>query len=134
MPHLEFFVVSESFAVDASTSRVSIFNVLEEVAAVTGRPVAPSMAIVALWNREPGDEGRDFQASVIIHTSGEQTAPPPRRFDVNFRMDDARARTIIHLQNYPTPAPCEIRFELLLNGEHKANHLVRVHVVPAPVQ
>ena len=124
MARLEFFVVSESCAIDAQTNRLSVFNVLESVTAPAFPTLLASLAIVAVWNAEPGDETRDFQASALIHTE------PAQRFDINFKLEKPRARTIVQLQGLPIQAAGTVRFEMLLNGEHKADHIVTAEIVP----
>ncbi len=70
MPKLEYFLICESTSTDQVTNRVSLFNVLENLqvlragAARQQQPsVAPFFEAVSCWNREPGDEERDFQAT-----------------------------------------------------------------------
>ncbi len=135
MPRLEYFLVAESLSVDAATNRVSIFNVLEEVPVpiVPGFPVPlPSMVAIACWVAEPGDETRDFQASFAAHVPGE---PEPRRFEVNFRMLQRRARTVLTLQWLPLTAPGEMLLEVSLNGRAVAHHSISITLaVPAATQ
>jgi hypothetical protein len=122
---LEFFLVAESCVVDAMTNRMSIFHVLEVLYFASFPASIANLAAVAVWNPEPGDSERDFQASLLAHKPGEAK---PERYDVNFRLSEARARTLVHLENYALEQPGTLRFELLLNGEHRASHSVTVAV------
>lgn len=130
MPRLEFFVVSEDVSVDQATNLTSVFSILEEVKAPAFPLLIFRCAATSLWCREPGDEGRDFQVVLRITTPGDE----PREFPTNFRLDHARHRTVQRLQGLPIQRAGELRFEVLLNGEHKASHVVTVEqAVPLDV-
>ena len=74
MPNLEYFLICESLSTDRETNRVSLFNVLEELQ-VLGKeetsaqpvPFPRQLVAVSCWNREPGDENQDYQATLKIH-------------------------------------------------------------------
>ena len=81
-------------------------------------------AAVSLWRLETGDEERDWQVIVRITLPGQG----PQDFPTNFR---ARAGTLRHrvtqrIYGLPLLEQGEVRFELLLNGEHAADHIVTV--------
>ena len=124
MPRLEYFIVAESYALDSQTNRVSIFNVLEDVKA-PHFPAHISLVAIASWNAEPGDQEREFQTSLLIHS-----IDGPHRFDMAFRMPEPRARTVIQLQYLPVVEAGEMRFEILLDGAHAATHTVRAALDP----
>jgi hypothetical protein len=131
MPQLEYFLASESCAIDSQTNRVSIFNVLEEIQAAGFPTLMPGVVAMAVWNAEPGDEQRDFQAVFLVSGPGDEE---PRRFPVNFRIPEARARTLIQIVGYPVNGPGQLRFEVEIDGEHKASHTATISLrVPAPV-
>jgi hypothetical protein len=130
MPHLEYFVVAESFAIDGSTNRVSVFNVLEDISTSAFPTTFPSLVAIASWNAEPGDDARDFQAAFLVRPPG---SAEPRRFDVNFRIPDRRARTLVQVVGLPLVAPGNIEFEVQLNGVHQAGHtavVLEAQIVP----
>jgi len=124
---MEFFVVSEDLSVDQQTNRVSLFNVLEQIAGPNFPLVLPSAAAISLWVAEAGDEGRDFQCMLRI------ILPNARQHDFtsNFRFGARRHRVIQRLQGFPIDEPGVLRFEVLLNGEHKASHEVDVSRIDA---
>lgn len=133
MPKLEYFLICESTSTDRETNRVSLFNVLEDLpvlrAGAAGQqqpPVSPFFEAVSCWNREPGDEEGDFQAILRIHSPDEK----PKDFSMNFKMEQPRHRLSFHFQGMPKLKPGELRFELLLNGEHVAWHTVNVFPPP----
>jgi hypothetical protein len=82
--------------------------------------VIPTAVAVSFWNIEEGDEGRDFQAVVRITTpsgaSNESTT--------NFRMVRPRHRVMNQILGIPVDGTGNVRFELLLNGRHVAEHIV----------
>lgn len=129
MAHMEFFIVSEELSVDQQTNRLSLFNVIEQIAG----PIFPlvwSAVAVSLWVAEPGDEERDFQCTLRVITPGGE----PRDFTSNFtfRSRTRRHRVIQRLQGFSTKEPGLLRFEVLLNGEYKASHQVDVVKIDLP--
>lgn len=122
MAHMEFFVVSEELSVDQQTNRLSLFNVLEQIAGPNFPLVLLSAAAISLWVADAGDDGRDFQCMLrIILPNGRQ-----HEFTSNFRFGARRHRVIQRLQGFPIDEPGVLRFEVLLNGEHQASHEVDV--------
>lgn len=111
---------------DATWNSVSLFNVVEDIqplhSGAAGQPLA-QMVAVSSWNREPGDEDVDFQMILRIHPPGAE----PRDFPMNFRMVGPRQRLTLRMQGAPPLAPGLLRFELLLNGKHIAEHSITVH-------
>jgi len=127
MAHMEFFVVSEDLSVDQQTNRLSLFNVLEQIAGSDFPLVLQSAAAISCWVAEAGDEGRDFQCMLRV------ILPNARQYDFpsNFRFGARRHRVIQRLQGFPIDEPGVLRFEVLLNGEHKASHEVDVSRINA---
>lgn len=112
MAHLEYFLVAEDVSVDQTTNRLSLFNTLEEFQ-TPGFPLLISKCCaVALWQKEPDDEGRDFQCVLRIILPTGQT----HQLETNFRMANPRHRIINRIQGLPILAAGELRFDLLLNG------------------
>jgi hypothetical protein len=125
MPSLEYFLVCESVSTDQETNRVSLFHILEDFQlASPGSPgvVLAQFAAVSCWNREEGDEERDFQALLRIHPPGGEA----KEIAMNFRMERPRQRLTLRFLGIPKMEPGQLRFELLLNGRHVAWHTVNV--------
>jgi hypothetical protein len=122
MARLEFFVISEGVSVDKFTNRLSLFNILEEVANKVFPFQLPHFLAVSMWVMEAGDGERDFQCMLRI------TMPnmPPKEFTTNFRFISRRHRVIQGIQGLPLNEPGMVQFEVLLNGEHAATHEVDV--------
>ena len=121
---LEFFAVAESVSVDQNTNKVSLFEILESV---PFNPQSESNEIrkcvaVSLWRAEDGDEGLDFQVILRMFRPGEE----PSEFATNFSLSGARHRIYTTIVGLPLNAPGELRFEILLNGQHAAEHVVTV--------
>lgn len=126
MPKLEYFLVCESVSIDRDTNRVSHFHVLEELRPVQAEQpghILAQLAAVCCWYEEPDDAGKDFQALLRLHTPDGSS----RDFTLNFRMKSRRQRLVFHLQGIPPVTPGELRFEILLNDRHMAEHIVTVH-------
>jgi hypothetical protein len=122
MARLEFFAVSEGVSVDQFTNRVSIFNILEQLASPEFPFVLASATAVSLWTMEAGDDERDFQCMLrITMPDGAQ-----QEFTSNFKTLMRRHRVIQGIQGFPLTEPGLLRFEVLLNGEHAASHEVDV--------
>ena len=133
MPQLEYFLVCESISTDRETNRVSLFNVLEDLQ-IAGPGTAPQQprllsqfVAVSCWNKEEGDEARDYQLMLRIHVPGEE----PKEFSMNFIMERPRHRLSLGFQGIPNLEPGQLRFELLLNSEHVAWHTVNVFPPPS---
>jgi hypothetical protein len=125
VPRLEYFLVAEDVSIDQATNRISLFNVLDAIRSPFPLLIWKCCA-VALWQQEPGDEGRDFQSVVRV------TAPNGQihQLETNFRLSRPRHRIINRLQGVPIHAAGELRFELLLNGQHAAFHVVQIEAPP----
>ena len=126
MPKLEYFLVCESVSIDQETNRVSLFNIIEDIQPATrgtSGVIIVQLVAASCWIRAPGDEDKDFQAILRIHASEEE----PKDFAMNFRMEKPRQRLSLRIQGAPQSKPGNLRFELLLNGQHAAEHTVVVH-------
>ncbi len=127
MPSLEYFLVADSFSVDQTTNRLSIFHVLEEIHAPEFPIVIARLVAVAHWNAEEGDADRDFQIGFIIKSpDGERP-----EFTQNFRMIRPRHRTIAHFMGLPVPGPGVMTIEIRLNGKHEAVHTIDIRKIEA---
>ena len=122
MPRLEYFLVASSVSIDQSTNRVSVFEIIEEIRGPTFPLRIPSCAAITLWCAEDGDQDTDFQAMLRVYMPDGRT----NEFATNFRLAMPRHRITQRFQGLTISGPGELRFEMLLNGEHKADHLVTV--------
>jgi len=135
MPKLEYFLVCESVSVDRDTNRISLFNVIEEIHVakagddITG-PVLSNFVAVSCWNREEGDEDQDYQAMLRIRlpVAEGDSADAPKEMPMNFQMRSSRQRLLMRLAtaNVPFVPNGKLKFQLLLNGDHCAEHEISV--------
>ena len=130
MPNLEFFLIAESVSVDQSTNRLSLFNILEELHAIDIPPNAnlpggiPQLVAASSWIIAPDELGRSFHVNLLLHASDR---PEPLNLGtLEFMAERRRQRALQVVLGCPVPAPGEIRFEILLDGSHVANHMVSV--------
>lgn len=135
MPKLEYFLVCESVSVDRETNRISLFNVIEDIYKVkpgseVSSPLVVNFVAVSCWNREEGDEDKDFQAILRIHLppTDDGSAPEHKELPLNFRMQSRRQRLLMRLVAPVLPPAHEgkLKFELLLNGSHCAEHEIGI--------
>jgi hypothetical protein len=126
MPTLEYFLVASSISVDQATNNVSLFHILEEVSGTIPLRLPPLVAASA-WVFSPEERGRDCQAGLRIHLPGGNVLSEANGFAVNFSTERRRHRVHQFLEGLVIPASGDVRFEILLNGEHQAFHTVTVH-------
>jgi hypothetical protein len=122
MARLEFFVVSQSIAVDDATNYVSVLEILEQIQVPSFPKVIPQCVAVSLWRKEAGDEESDFQLLLRI------TTPPDGVHEIrtNFRLTAPRHRVIQRIQGLPITGEGQLRFEAIINGQHAADHIIDV--------
>lgn len=85
MPSLEFFLVAEDASADQTTNRLSLYNVFEAFQ-TPGFPLLISKCCaVAVWRKQPEDEGRDFQCILRLTLPDGQI----HQLETNFRMPNA---------------------------------------------
>jgi hypothetical protein len=126
MASLEYFLVAEDVSIDQVTNQLSLFNVFEGFRTPRFPLIVPKCAAVSLWRKEPADEGRDFQCVLRVTLPDGQN----HQSESNFRMTNERQRIVTRLQGVPISMAGELRFELLLNGQHAASHLVIIEHQP----
>lgn len=75
MPQLEYFLVSQDYAIDQFTNRVCIFNIVENIE-ISQFPNTMSVTAISAWNRVGGEEGQNFQlvlaATTLFPVTGER--------------------------------------------------------------
>ena len=122
MSRLEYFIVSESIAIDASTNRVSFFHVLEQVNPGSfPHQIARACAVATLI--DDGNDRGELTATVIV--TGPDS-PPVRADDIRFSFESERVRLIFEFPLLTISERGQVVFELLVNDEHKASHEVMV--------
>lgn len=128
MPRLEYFLVALGVSVDQTTNLVSIFNVLEDVRPGALPASIPSVFLIASWNEEEGDRGRDFQAEV----RAEDPTGESLRHVANFTFTGRRHRLFLEVGMLPLRVPGNMKLSLHLNGTYQASHLLVVHTPSEP--
>ena len=130
MPKLEYFLLCESVSVDQDTNRISLFNVLEDfqIASPETNGKTPlcflgQFVAVALFNREPDDDEKDFEACLRFNLPDDKHS----EHRIAFRMDRNRQRLLLRFVGMP-PVDKDgvLRFELLLDGTRCASHTVHL--------
>ena len=130
MPKLEYFLLCESVSVDQDTNRISLFNLLEDfqIASPETNGKAPGYFLgqfvaVALFNREPDDGEKDFEACLRFKLPNDQHS----EHKIAFRMERNRQRVLMRFVGMPPVGNDGVlRFELLLEGTQCASHTVHL--------
>lgn len=123
MPSIEYFVVAEDYSIDQVTNRMSIFCVLEELHA-QALPVLIDVSAITAWRIAENELGSDHQAILRVHRPGSA----PFDWRANFCPRQSRHRITQRIQGIPVETPGQIRFEMLINGQHAADHVVDVTI------
>ena len=126
MPKLEYFLISEGVSVDQITNRLSIFNVFENVNAYDFPTRVPLVIAVVSLVKEDGDQGKDFQLILKIHSPEEEKT---FEFSMNFIMKSERHRLLLNVDNMQIKAPGVITFEIYLNGNLLTTRTVNVTLI-----
>jgi hypothetical protein len=125
MPHIEYFVVSQSISIDQDKNRVSIFHIFEELSFKKFPGRIPMLVITTLWDISDEERDREFEGEIILN-------PPdiaePIRYPFRFRTDKIapRQRVIYELKNTSVPGVGEFRFEVFLEGRRHAGHTIHI--------
>ena len=122
MPKLEYFVVAEPATVDQFTNRVSIFNVYDHVVVSKFPKTISHVVCVCSWNAKEEDKDQDYQVAVTIRGPDGEHGP----FTSNFTVKGRRHRTILSFEAIQVSKPGPLVFEITLNGEHKASHVIDI--------
>lgn len=131
MPTLEYFIIAESCSVDQNTNSLSLFHILEELH-VPGLPfVLPQLVAVSSWNLADDEIGNEYQLLLRVHDPGQNE---PVDFPLNTAAMRRRHRMMQTFIGFAFHSFGDIRFEVLIDGQHGANHIVSVHQVPQPEQ
>jgi hypothetical protein len=128
MPPIEYFLVCRSIQTDVNTNEMSFINVLEDISPDAFPHVIPRAIAVSLWNLPQAEEPRDYQATLVVKIPGKADVA----FPMNFSRGTHRCRAVQGVLEIPVDEPCDVTFEVRLNGEHAASHTVKVH--PAEVR
>jgi len=119
---LEYFIVAESVSIDQTTNRISFFNVLEQIQALTFPVPLPQFTAVAHWNAQAAELENDYQITFLVTPPGD----PLVRFDQNFRMVRERHRTLATISGVRVERTGKMEIEVKLNGEHRASHTIDI--------
>jgi hypothetical protein len=123
MPELEYFVVSESMAIDRASNSVSIFNVFNEFKVDEFPYLIPKLAIVSCWIASQEELRDRIESLVGIRITGEHHAPADHREHNTSLVCDAEFQHLV-LEYYgmSIQGPGKVFVELLLNGQRTAMH------------
>lgn len=78
---------------------------------------------VSSWNLAPEDAEKKFHVSLKFKIEGRE---PIELGGVDFTTNRRRQRVFLYIIGFPVQieSPCDLRFELFLDGNYKASHLI----------
>lgn len=126
MPKLEYFLAALSLSQDQRTNLVSLFHVLEQIQCESLPQILPDFVAVSTWHFSEDELGRDFQAAIKIHYPSGQEPHESEALKLNFTPEQVGFHTFFYLRGIEVTAEGLLRLELLLDGEHQADHTVRI--------
>lgn len=127
MLKLEFFLAAESFAVDKDSNQLSVFEVVEEIAAQSFPAHLLKAAAIACWNIPAEDRDKDYQAMLSLSLPNGQVDADFGNSRVNFQPTGRRHRVSWRIVGLSFDEPGEYVLRLALNGEHQAEHTIFVY-------
>jgi hypothetical protein len=120
---VQFSVCAQSIAIDQLTSRLSIFNVLDQINLPTFPVFIPELTFVAIVRREQEQDAEQFKCHLVIMQQGKQAASA----DSPIAFGGASvARLIFNFSGLAILLPGNIDFNLTLPGGE-------VHTLTIPV-
>ena len=122
MARLEFFVVSKAVSIDQTTNQMSVFEILEEMTTSSFPVQIPSLVAISLWRQEQGDQEQDYQLLLQITTPSGTS----HDFRTNFRLAGRRHRITQRIEGMVLEKEGVVRFEVILNDKHAAEHIVDI--------
>lgn len=100
MPDLLMLVPTETLSIDASSNRLSLFHVVEQVNIVHFPVVMHQICVVTLWQRRRDEAaGEVFYQTIDLKDPDDMSLCPPRRAD--FKLERKRHRLICIFANVP---------------------------------
>jgi hypothetical protein len=120
---VQFSVCAQSIAIDQLTSRLSIFNVLDQINLPAFPVFIPELTFVALVRREQERDDEQFKCHLTVTQQGRQAAEADS--PIGF-FNASVARLIFNFSGLAIHTPGEISFNLTLPGEE-------IHTLTIPV-
>jgi hypothetical protein len=126
MPRLEYFIVCRSVSADIDNDEITLSHVVEDLfLEEEGIPAfLPKIMAVSSWEISQEELTTDYQAVLRISVPG---STAPKDFAMNLARGRRRHRAIQGILQIPLTQPGDLRFEVLLNANHQATHVVTVH-------
>jgi hypothetical protein len=123
MARLEYFIVCRAISVDIDTEEITLSQVIEDVFPEEFPNQLPRIVAVSSWEMTPEELGMEFQAILRVFIPGSLEGAD---FPMNLARGRRRYRAIQGVTQIPLLGPGDLKFEVLLNGQHGATHVVTV--------
>jgi hypothetical protein len=131
MPHIEYFIVSESISIDQVRNTVSLFHVFEELSFRKFPGRIPFLVISTLWDIEESERGKDYEGEIRLTPPNSEE---PQAFPFNFTTDRIapRQRVLLELKNVSVPEVGMFKFQVYLEGNRHAGHTIHIRQTESP--
>jgi hypothetical protein len=123
-----YLMCSESGAVDTTTNRLSIFNVLEEINAVAFPVIQPSLLISMLIERLPADPS-NCTLQIVVNANNQQLFTIPMPVDFQGKL---RARSLAQVQGVLLSAPGQLKIQAIYEKNPLAEWVGPINLINQP--
>lgn len=110
----QYVVISESFSLDVTSGRVSLFHLIDRIPVVSTPFVIPVLNFIALFEQEDGDED---QVPFDLETSINGNVIAAFKQHVYFHDGQKLNRNLSQLQGAIIPEPGILSFRAVVGGE-----------------
>jgi len=130
MIELRMCFAAEAVVRDAVTNSISVFNLLDDIAAAGAPFFMQKVAFVALWRRATEDPDRVAGRFSVVMNERNLFAQP---IEVDFA-GRPQARTMVNLGGLVVPGPGTVRFRIDLETGARAEYEINVQITPVVAQ
>jgi hypothetical protein len=126
MADLEYFIVCRSVSIDVETDELTFGNVIEDLSPDIFPTELPRAVAVSAWRISAEESADEFQVILRVLRPGEQPEEAAD-FPMNLATGRIRYRAMESILEIPLEQSGDLKFEVLLNGQHAATHIVTIH-------
>jgi hypothetical protein len=125
---LRLILCSDVNILDVNTNRVSSINLIEEISSQQFPIVVPQFSILAVFDKEEGDEEK-VDSTLVVKLNDQELARGP--IEVNFEGGAKMHRSLVAFQGFVVPVPGRLVVSILQNGKQFGDWSVLVSQVAA---
>jgi hypothetical protein len=131
MPHIEYFLVSESISIDQLRNTVSLFHVFEELSFTSFPGRIPALVISTLWDILEDERGGEFLGTIQLTPPGDGEV---KTYPFKFRTEPpvSRQRVFLEMKDLAVPGTGRFLFEVFCGDKKFASHQIFIHQHEGP--